>query len=174
MKLFKIDQLINNLQFEIDNIRHASMDQDKVKTIVITELNNHSQLVNENMKQNLGNVKKESEIMVRKLGNNLQEALTKIKDDLQYETKDLIAMLEDKLNSTLRIVTEDTNKFGLKWDKELQKFQVLMNKKVEDNESVAKKEYSRMLDEMMDNVENTLNQNVVGSLRALDKAIKDH
>ena len=73
--------------------------------------------------------------MIKRLGANLQDALIKIKGDLQSETKDTYSALEDKLNQAVVLITEDTNRFGQKWDQELQKFQIYVNKKVEDNES---------------------------------------
>lgn len=75
--------------------------------------------------------------MIKKLGANLQEAIIKIKGDVQFEYKDLFQQLEQKINTAVQLISEDTNAFGVKWDNELQRFQILMNKKIEDNESQA-------------------------------------
>lgn len=62
-------------------------------------------------------------------------------------------------------MAEDTNNFGKKWDNELQRFQLLMNKKIDDNESAAQKEFAKLLDESMQAIEDTLNTNVITQLR---------
>ena len=73
--------------------------------------------------------------MVKRLGLNLQDALNKIKNENQHEYTDLFQKLEQKLNTSIKAISEDTNTFGLKWDNELQRFQMLLKKKQEDDES---------------------------------------
>jgi hypothetical protein len=51
----------------------------------------HSKLVSENMKSNLSLQKKDYEGMLKRLGVNIQDALMKIKDEMQYEYRDLIS-----------------------------------------------------------------------------------
>ena len=63
-----------------------------------------------------------------------QNALIKIRDEMQFEYKQLIGSVEDKMNKNMKIISEDVNDFGEKWDKELQRFQVQINKKVDDND----------------------------------------
>lgn len=65
------------------------------------------------------------------------------------------------MNKNVKIITEDVNEFGSKWDNELQRFQVLMNKKIEENESTAHKEFAKLLDESMQAIEDSLNNNVI-------------
>lgn len=61
----------------------------------------------------------------------------------------------------MQLISEDTNQFGVKWDNELQRFQILMNKKIEDNESQAHKEFAKLLDESMQAIEESINTNVI-------------
>ena len=60
--------------------------------------------------------------MIKRLGLNLQEALNKIKNETKYEYTDLYSKLEEKLNTNIKAISEDTNTFGLKWDNELVRF----------------------------------------------------
>ena len=60
--------------------------------------------------------------MLKRLGVNIQDALIKIRDDMQYEYRDLITQLETKTNKTIQIVTSDTNDFGVKWDQDFARF----------------------------------------------------
>lgn len=39
--------------------------------------------------------------MLKRLGVNIQDALIKIRDDMQYEYRDLITQLETKTNKTI-------------------------------------------------------------------------
>ena len=111
--------------------------------------------------------------MLKRLGVNIQDALLKIKDDQQFEYRDLVQKLENKFNKNILAVTEDVNAFGNKWDSELQRFQVLMNKKLDDNESDAHKEFAKLLDESMQAIEDSLNNNVIQQLRKSEKKLKD-
>lgn len=77
----------------------------------------------------------------------------------------MYTQLENKLNNAIAAVAEDTNNFGKKWDNELQRFQLLMNKKIDENESAAQKEFAKLLDESMQAIEDTLNTNVITQLR---------
>lgn len=72
-----------------------------VKSIVLDEMNIHSKLINDNLKQNLIVQKRDYEGMIKKLGSNLQEALVKIKGDVQFEYKDLFTQLEQKINTAV-------------------------------------------------------------------------
>ena len=67
------------------------INESKVKALVIEEINQHSKLVSENMKQNLSLQKKDYEGMLKRLGVNIQDALIKIKEENQYEYRDLIS-----------------------------------------------------------------------------------
>ena len=105
--------------------------------------------------------KKDYESMLKRLGVNIQDALLKIKDEVQFEYRDLIQVVEVKQNKNIKAVTEDVNEFGSKWDGELQRFQILMNKKLDDNESSAHKEFAKLLDDSMQAIEDSLNNNVI-------------
>ena len=87
--------------------------------MVVNEINIHSKLVSENLKTNLTIQKKDYETMLKRLGTNLQDALVKIKTDMQFESNEIFSSLENKINSAVKIITEDTNNFGVKWDTEL-------------------------------------------------------
>jgi len=129
--------------------------------------------MSENVKSNLQMHKKDYEGMLKRLGVNIQDALLKIKDDQQFEYRDLVQKVENKFNKNILAVTEDVNAFGNKWDGELQRFQVLMNKKLDDNESDAHKEFAKLLDESMQAIEDSLNNNVIQQLRKSEKKLKD-
>ena len=60
--------------------------------------------------------------MLKRLGQNLQEALVKIKTDVTFESNEVYGSLENKINAAIKLITEDTNQFGIKWDNELQRF----------------------------------------------------
>ena len=49
----------------------------------------------------------------------------------------------------------------------------MMNKKIDENESAAQKEFAKLLDESMQAIEDTLNTNVITQLRQLDKITKE-
>jgi hypothetical protein len=51
------------------------------------------------------------------------------------------------MNVSIKAISEDTNTFGLKWDNELERHQVLMNIKIEDANAVILLEQSKVLDE---------------------------
>ena len=57
------------------------------------------------MKQNLSLQKKDYEGMLKRLGVNIQDALLKIKEDNQYEYRDLISQLEQKQNKNMKTIT---------------------------------------------------------------------
>ena len=48
-----------------------------------------------------------------------------------------------------------------------------MNKKIEDNESAAQRDFAKLLDESMQAIEDSLNNNVIIQLRTIDKNMKD-
>lgn len=119
VKIFSLEAAVKNLNFKVENSLNQVLGEAQVKQFVLDEINIHSKLVNENLKSNLLTQKKEYENVLRKLGQNLQEAIVKIKSDLQYESKEMITQLEVKINNAIKIVTDDTNQFGQKWDTEL-------------------------------------------------------
>lgn len=160
-KLLQLESQLSNLALKVDTQLVQQINDSKVKALIIDEINAHAKIVSENMKQNLAIQKKDYEGMLKRLGINIQEALMKIRDEMQNEYRDLIAQLEDKMNKNVKIITEDVNEFGSKWDNELQRFQVLMNKKIEENESTAHKEFAKLLDESMQAIEDSLNNNVI-------------
>ena len=48
-----------------------------------------------------------------------------------------------------------------------------MNKKIEDNDSQAQKDFAKLLDESMQAIEDSLNNNVIIQLRTIDKNMKE-
>ena len=110
--------------------------------------------------------------MLKRLGVNIQDALIKIRDDMQYEYRDLITQLETKTNKTIQIVTSDTNDFGVKWDQDFARFQLLMNKKLENNDSSAYKEFANILDDSMQKIEDQLNGNIIKNMNDLTQRVK--
>ena len=76
-----------------------------MNTAITEELNNHSLLVNSNVKQNLVIQKQEFDGMIKRLGLNLQEALNKIKNETTFEYTDLFSKLEEKLNSNIKAIS---------------------------------------------------------------------
>lgn len=118
-------------------------------------------MVGENVQQNLQLAKKEYETIVKRLGMNIQAALAQIKEELQTEYKELAELMESRFNKNISAVTEDVNEFGNKWDSELQRFQILMNKKLDDHETLAHKQFAKLLDDSMAAIEDSLNNNVI-------------
>lgn len=48
-----------------------------------------------------------------------------------------------------------------------------MNKKLDENESAAQKEYAKLLDESMQSIEKSLNNDIISSIRTHDQQIKN-
>jgi hypothetical protein len=44
-----------------------------------------------------------------------------------------------------------------------------MNKKIDDNDNAAQKEFAKLLDESMQAIEDSLNNNIISQLRNMDK-----
>ena len=82
IKLFQLESSVKNLKFQIDNQLSQALTEQQAKSIVMSEINIHAKLVNDNLKQNLSIQKKDYESMIKRLGANLQDALIKIKGDL--------------------------------------------------------------------------------------------
>ena len=82
VKIFSLEAAVKNLNFKVENSLSQVLGEAQVKQFVLDEINIHSKLVNENLKSNLLTQKKEYENVLRKLGQNLQEAIVKIKSDL--------------------------------------------------------------------------------------------
>lgn len=149
------------------------IDQEKLKAMIVQEFNEHARSVSDNMRQNFTLQRKDTDTMVKRLGNNIQDALNKIKDDVEVDYRDMVRQIEEKNDRNIKLVVDDVNSFGNKWDSELQKFQVMINKQVEGQESQAKKEFAALLDQSMQTIEDTLNNNIILQIRQLDRGLKE-
>jgi len=149
------------------------IDQEKLKAMIVQEFNEHARSVSDNMRQNFTLQRKDTDAMVKRLGNNIQDALNKIKDDVEVDYRDMVRQIEEKNDRNIKLVVDDVNSFGNKWDSELQKFQVMINKQVEGQESQAKKEFAALLDQSMQTIEDTLNNNIILQIRQLDRGLKE-
>lgn len=90
-KLLQLESQLSNLALKVDTQLVQQINDSKVKALIIDEINAHAKIVSENMKQNLAIQKKDYEGMLKRLGINIQEALMKIRDEMQNEYRDLIA-----------------------------------------------------------------------------------
>lgn len=83
------DQMIalnQKLQETLDQVPSI----DRVNATIIAEFNRQSTTVNETMKQNLTLQRQDTDAMVKRLGTNIQDALNKIKLDVEQDYQELI------------------------------------------------------------------------------------
>jgi hypothetical protein len=62
---------IDNLNLKVDTQLVQQINEAKVKSMVVVEINQHSKNVSENMKQNLSLQKRDYESMLKRLGINI-------------------------------------------------------------------------------------------------------
>lgn len=61
VKIFSLETALKNLKFKVDNQQAGQLNELGVKSIVLDEMNIHSKLINDNLKQNLLIQKKDYE-----------------------------------------------------------------------------------------------------------------
>lgn len=92
--------------------------ENKVQSMILEESGNQNSMINENIKSNMLIQKKEFDSLIRKLGSNLQEALTRIKMEIKDETHERIDNLEHRLTPKMRDLVEELGMVRSKWDKD--------------------------------------------------------
>ena len=79
------------------------------------------------MKNNLDLQKKEFEGMVKRLGLNIQDALSKIKNEIKQENREMLSLTENRYDKTIKHLNEDMQNLLLRYDADFKTFSNSIN-----------------------------------------------
>lgn len=147
--------------------------ENKVQSMILEEAGTQNSMINENIKSNILLQKKEFDSLIRKLGSDIQEALTRIKMDIKDETNERLDNIEHKINPKMRDIVEEMGLLRAKQDKDFNTQKHLIGKSIEESNKDLSKKFGKLLDDTILAMEEQINDNIVTKVEKVDARIKE-
>eukprot|EP00347_Sterkiella_histriomuscorum_P008751 403343892 len=123
--------------------------------------------------KNLDTMKFDYESLINRLGSQIQELISRLKQETTNNIANVKRESEDKVWQ-LRTDTEDmlkTSKISIQEDS--LKFKEEVRQRLDDSELRTHKEFSKLLDDTTQAIEDSINTNLIGQMKELDTGLKD-
>lgn len=130
-------------------------------------------LSGETYQKSIDSMKFDYESLINRLGSQVQELITRVKQETQQSVSNVKRESEDKVWQ-MRTDLEDmmkTSKVAIQ--EEHLKFKEEIRQRLDDSELRTHKEFSKLLDDTTQAIEDSINTNLIGQMKELDVGLKD-